>query len=196
MKTKLICCAGLLLLTLGSCRQGIKLPSEIKVSISGPGSYSRVSQGSYLDGWNLERATQFFKKKLTKYLKSNRVTIEDREFINSPYRLILNNIVVDEVKTKAFRGGSNGCSWETINLAKVDVSINVSLQKDGVEIDKWIFSDTRKERVGRRSGGSDTGSCDDYRACKIVFFSLKKMLKRCARQAQLKVSNRIYETAF
>ncbi|HAS41125.1 MAG TPA: hypothetical protein DCS93_11635 [Microscillaceae bacterium] len=187
---------SLLLLALDSCRQGVKLPSEIKVSISEPGTYSRVSQGSYLANWNLDRVTKFFKKKLTKYLKSNRVTIEDREFINSPYRLIINNIIVDQTQTQAFKGGSNGCRLETIHLEKVDVSINVSLQKDGIEIDKWVFSETRKERVRRRSDGDDYDTCDDYHACKITFFSLKKMIKRCARQAQAKVSNRIYKTAF
>ena len=166
------------------------------MSISEPGTYSRVSQGSYLANWNLDRVTKFFKKKLTKYLKSNRVKIEDREFINSPYRLVINNIVVDQVQTQAFRGGGIGCPLETIHLEKVDISINVSLQKDGIEIDKWVFSDTCKERVGRRNNSSESGSCDEYRACEIVFFSLKKMIKRCARQAQAKVSNRIYKTAF
>ncbi|OJJ14228.1 hypothetical protein BKI52_43970 [marine bacterium AO1-C] len=196
MKIKLLVLSGLLLVALGSCRQGVKLPSEVKLSISKPGHFSRVDQGNYLDGWNLGNVTDVFKQKLTKYLKRNRVKVEDRGFINTPYRLVINNIIVDQTSSQVHKGGSGGCPLQTVTLDKVEITVNISLEKDGITLDRWVFSESCKERVGRNNFGNDSDDCDNYTACRILFFSLKKIIKRCAKQARMVVSNKIYETAF
>ncbi len=197
MKLKLFVFSSLFLLALGSCRQGVKLPSQVTVAISGPGNLSRVSDGSYISHWNLDKVTDVFKTKLKKYLKRNRVTIEDGGFANTPYRLVIDKVVVTQTESPRYHYGNFNCPSQTVYLDQVNISVAISLQKDGVPIGHWNFSESCEETEGsRKKDKDDPDSCTEYCDRRMLFFSLRKMIKRCAKQARVHISQKIYDTDF
>lgn len=195
MKLKLLIFSSILWLALGSCRQGVKLPSEIKMTMVEPGHPSFA--GVAPRGWYQNDLTPRFKSKLEKFLKRNRVKIEKRDFINTAYRLEINNIRdIKKTTTESHSSGFN-CPTFNIDVSNVTVSIDITLWKDQTPLERWTFAETCYQKVNsRKINKEEDDSCLEYCASNLPYYNLKKMIKRCAKQARVVISQKIYDTAF
>ena len=196
MKIKLLILSSILFVALGSCRQGVKLPSEIRMTIVEPGHSSYLGAGVSVN-YRQNSLTPTFKKRLKRFLRRNRVKVEDRDFINTPYRLEINNISSHHGSTTVQRSSGFGCPTYTLDVGEATVSIDISLFKDQTLLERWTFSETCTQGINsRKIDKDDPDSCERYRTSWLPYYNFNKMIKRCAKQARVVISKKIYDTAF
>ncbi|HAS41124.1 MAG TPA: hypothetical protein DCS93_11630 [Microscillaceae bacterium] len=196
MKLKLVILSSILFIALGSCHQGVKLPAEIRMSIVEPGHPSYIGSGGF-GTYRQNALTPTFKKKLTRFLRRNRVKVEERDFINSLYRLEINKIDDRHTSNTVQRSSGFGCPTYTLDVSEVTVSINITLFKGQTPLERWEFSETCTQRVrSEKIDKDDPDSCERYCTSSMPYYSLNKMIKRCAKQARVVISQKIYDTAF
>lgn len=186
----------LCILGLGGCRHGKRLPSRVALNIVESSGNFTVGSGSYISSWSGSEVRNHFRKKLDKYLKKNNIRVENRNFINTGYVLEINDISVSQKSKKVEEKGPN-CSFSTsITVESISIGVDLVLKKDGVILDEWHLGESCTEGTRTREDKDDPDACGEVCAKRMWFFSLKPMIRRCARVARTKISHKMYDTAF
>lgn len=186
-------CLCLAILT--GCEEPMKLPREVALYIDYNNTTADISHGGYIKKkWDRNKVRLYFADELISDLEENNIRAS-RHFINTPYRLVINEINAQRNYHTVSKSDSR-CSYsQDVSVCRVETFVVATLQKDGVGIASWSFSSSDEEGIRENKGGS-ANDCPSFSAKTMWLFNLGNLLSNCANQAHEDITQAIYNHEF
>lgn len=185
---------------MNSCQPGIKLPSEVVMSLDRSWVTYDIGGGTYINGIKGASILYEFQRRFSRRLRRNRIKVVDG-FSNTPYKLVIDTVRLTQRKIQTTVEDERCDNPSKVWVENVLLIFHVTLFKEGVKIDEWRVSRGCSERTKECNGflnyllGNDD-ECPSFCAGRIVNFKTKPLTKRIIKDLQKKISRKIKEVAF
>ncbi|OJJ14227.1 hypothetical protein BKI52_43965 [marine bacterium AO1-C] len=201
MKLKLLFFSGILLLVLNSCQLGVKLPSEVVMSLDRSRVTYVMGGGSYINGIRGTSIMSDFQRRLPKKLRRNRIKVIDGGYTNTPYRLVVDTIKLTQNKIETTVRDERCVNPQKVWVEQVCLTFGLTLYKEGVKIDEWHIIEGCTENAKECNGFlnalfGDEDACPSFCARRLLNFRVNPMTKRVIKKLRVQVSRKIKETGF